>query len=434
VKQHIVNALGLPLALACLVCLAGLAACRAAPQDKAPAAGVVEITLAYTYGSIFGPIHEAIIEAFRKTHPEIRITVEAPYPDYEDLVQRTRLGMTHGAAPTLSFQGINQIRQFVDEGYAYDLTPFTRTDPRWASEHGYYRNMMALGQWGDRQYAIPFAVSTPIVYYNADLLRRTGVEADTLADTWPAIVDAARAVQRADPSVSGLFYDYLITGNWGFQALVYSEGGAMMSADERRVTFNDDAGKRAARLLRGFIDAGVMKDWSRRQGEQAFIAGKVAFYISSTSWLKSVEEKARFDLRTRLYPAGSTGIRALPTGGNAAVIITGDAAKARAAYEYAMFAAGPIGTAIVVRGSGYMPVHEAGAAALEPFYASHPNFRTSVAQIPYVFRWYAFPGAHQLKVIDTVRDALQAIVGRRMDPDAALDLAAEHVSAIVIEK
>src|SRR5262249_58451780 len=132
--------------------------------------------------------------------------------------------------------------------------------------------------------------------------------------------------------------------------------------EEADVAFNREPGIRAAQLLRAFVDDAVMKDWNRAQGEQAFIAGNVGFYFSSTSWLKGVEDKARFDMRTAFYPESSIGQRRLPSGGNAAVIITDDPKKARAAYEYAMFAAGPIGTEIMVKGSGYMPMHKEGTA------------------------------------------------------------------------
>ncbi len=173
-----------------------------------------------------------------------------------------------------------------------------------------------------------------------------------------------------------------------------------------------------------------MKDWSRQQGEQSFIAGRVGIYVSSTSWLKGVQEKTHFDLRTALFPAGSTGQRHVPAGGNAAVIVTKDPAQARAAYEYAMFAAGPLGTAIMVQGSGYMPMHADGAAALGSFYARNPNFTTSLQQIPDIVPWYAFPGTNQLKVIDTIRDALQAVVAGRQPVEAALQSAARQVSQL----
>ncbi|MEJ1964499.1 MAG: hypothetical protein WDO56_24305 [Gammaproteobacteria bacterium] len=109
------------------------------------------------------------------------------------------------------------------------------------------------------------------------------------------------------------------------------------------------------------------------------------------------------------------------------MIITKDPAKARAAYEYAMFAAGPIGTAIMVKGSGYMPMHAGGAAALKDFYAANPVYTTSLQQIPYIFHWYAFPGTSQLKIIDTIRDALQSVVAGKQSYDVALDNAARQV-------
>jgi multiple sugar transport system substrate-binding protein len=390
------------------------------------AAQTTEITLAHPYGKIFRPIHEQIIAEFNKVHPGVKVVLEAPQPDYEQLVQRTLAGIPQKNAPVLSFQGVNQVRQFVDGGHAFDLTAFAKDDPRWKQE-GYYPDMMALGEFGGRKMAIPFAISTPIMYFNADLFRKAGLDPASPPKTWPDVIAAAKKIQAAVPNTTGLFYDYLITGNWGFQALVYSEGGSMMTANESDVAFDQEPGLRAARLLRSFVDEGVMKDWNRAQGEQAFIAGNVGFYFSSTSWLKGVEDKARFDMRTAFYPESSIGKRRLPSGGNAAVIITDDARKAKAAYEYAMFAAGPIGTEIMVKGSGYMPMHREGTTRLAKFYAEHPNFKTSVEQVPFIFAWYAFPGQNTLKVIDVIKDSLQAVMSKRATPEAALRRAGDEV-------
>lgn len=386
----------------------------------------VEITLAHPYGKIFRPIHEQVIAEFNKRQPDAKIVLEAPQPDYEQLVQRTLAGVMQKNAPVLSFQGVNQVRQFVDAGHAFDLSAFVKDDPRW-KEGGYYPSMMALGRFGERQMAVPFAISTPIMYYNADLFRKAGLDPSNPPKTWPDVIAAAKKIQAAVPNATGLFYDYLITGNWGFQVLVYSEGGSMMSADEADVAFDREPGLRAAKLLRAFVDDGVMKDWNRAQGEQAFIAGNVGFYFSSTSWLKGVEDKARFDLRTAFYPESSIGQRRLPSGGNAAVVITDDPRKAKAAYEYAMFAAGPIGTEIMVKGSGYMPMHKEGTERLAKFYAEHPNYKTSVDQVPFIFPWYAFPGQNTLKIIDVIKDNLQAIVSKQAVPEVALKRAGDEV-------
>ena len=91
----------------------------------------------------------------------------------------------------------------------------------------------------------------------------------------------------------------------------------MMDEKETRVTFADEPGLRAARILRSFVDQGVMKDWTRLQGEQAFISGRVGFYAASTSWLKGVQDKTSgFAMKTSLFPVGTTGKRILPNGGS----------------------------------------------------------------------------------------------------------------------
>ncbi|MCL2029169.1 MAG: ABC transporter substrate-binding protein [Deltaproteobacteria bacterium] len=357
--------------------------------------------------------------------------LETPFPDYEELTQRTLAGISQNNAPVLSYQGVNQIRQYVEAGQAYDLSEFVAADPRWKEANGYYPNMMALGNFNGKQYAIPFAISTPIIYYNADLLRKAGIDPDNPPKTWDEMIAAAHKIKALGAEYTGLFYDYQATGNWMWQAILYSEGGSMMNDDETKVTFADAPGIRAAKMLRRFIDEGIKEDWTRLQGEQAFIAGRVGFYAASTSWLKGVEDRTRFDLRTSLFPPGSTGIRRLPNGGNAGMIITNDPAKAKAAYEYAMFAAGPIGTAIQVKGSGYMPMHEKGTEALQEFYAANPNYKTSVAQISDIFRWYSFPGTDTLKIIDIIKDRLQAIVGRSVSPEEGITTAAERVTQLL---
>src|SRR5262245_54177168 len=158
------------------------------------AAQQVEITLAHAYGKIFRPIHEQIIVEFNKKHPDVKVVLEAPQPDYEQLVQRTLAGITQKNAPVLSFQGVNQVRQFVDAGQAFNLTTFVKDDPRW-KEDGYYPGMMALGKFDDRQMAIPFAISTPIMYFNADLFRKAGLDPANPPKTWPEVIAAAKKIQ-----------------------------------------------------------------------------------------------------------------------------------------------------------------------------------------------------------------------------------------------
>ncbi|NEZ58399.1 ABC transporter substrate-binding protein [Adonisia turfae] len=388
----------------------------------------VTITLAYPYGDLFTDVHRETIEKFEAENPNIDIALQAPLANYEELAQRTLVGITQRQAPTISFQGINQVRQFVDAGHASDLSEFVAADSRW-TDGGLYESMMALGEFDGKQYAIPFAVSTPIMYYNVELLEQAGLDPENPPQTWPEVIEAAKKVQALGGDVTGMWYDYLITGNWAYQALVYSKGSSMMDDSESNITFGGETGIEAAQLLRSFVDEGVMQDWSREQGIESFVSGKVGFYFSSTSSLANLQEKSNFNLKTALFPTDEGGERRLPTGGNAAVIITDDPAEAKAAYEYAMFAAGPIGNNIMVNGTGYMPMHK--EAVDEAFYEANPNYQASIDQIPYIFRWYSFPGENNLKIIDTIKESLQAVVSGKETPEAAITKAADQAQDLV---
>ena len=150
-----------------------LALGAALPTKSFAAEEEIEFTIAHTYGKIFRPIHTKIIKEFNKIHPNIHIRLEAPMSDYEELTQRTLSGIAQGNAPVLSFQGVNQFRQYIELGAAYDITPFTQEDPRWGADSDYYPEMMKLCNFGGKQYGVPFAISTPIMYANHTLLAKS---------------------------------------------------------------------------------------------------------------------------------------------------------------------------------------------------------------------------------------------------------------------
>ena len=69
-----------------------VAAAGSAPNVFA-AEDIVEITVAHPYGKIFRPIHQKIIKEFNKIHPNVKVRLETPFPDYEELTQRTLAGI-----------------------------------------------------------------------------------------------------------------------------------------------------------------------------------------------------------------------------------------------------------------------------------------------------------------------------------------------------
>jgi multiple sugar transport system substrate-binding protein len=210
----------------------------------------------------------------------------------------------------------------------------------------------------------------------------------------------------------------------------------MLNEDATKVTFNGPEGQKAVEVLGRLASEGGMPVFTKSAGEQAFAAGKVGFEFQTTGALINTIKNvgAKFDLRTAKIPLIDPVNGKLPTGGNAAVILTHDQAKQEAAWKFAKFAAGPYGASVVVPGTGYVPNNELAAKSPEylgDFYKKNPLFQASLSQMPLMVPWYAFPGSNGVKVTQTIVDNLSRIVDQSAAPKEALDDAATDVAGML---
>ncbi|MDD2545900.1 MAG: ABC transporter substrate-binding protein [Burkholderiaceae bacterium] len=400
------------------VSAAALFACTAV----ACAQPTVEIAVDYTYADIFKEVHEKIAKDFMAKFPQYKITFRAPTPGYEEAAQQSLRQAVTNQLADVSFQGLNRQRVFVDRGIAVDMAPFIKAEKEW-SKLGYDQALLSLGQVNGRQSGIGFSLSTPIIYFNADLLRKAGIAPEQFPSTWDGVIEAAQKSKASTPGSYSMHLDWEITGNWMWQALVFANGGTMLTPDEKKVAFDGPAGKAAIQTFAKIAKDGEMRNVGLNTAVQDFASGHLAILSTSTSRLAQLTKQVgnKFTLRTARMPLGKDG--RLPAGGNVAMMFTKDPAKQKAAWEYIKFATGPLGATTMVKGTGYFPANTIPAndpQLLKTFYDEHPNHLTAIKQLPVLTGWYAFPGEHGLKITDVIKDQLQTVIAKEAPPDAAL--------------
>lgn len=398
----------------------------------APAAGMADTTIEVQYplAFIFDDVFAELKTAFEAEHPDIKVTYRAPYKEYEDGAQTTLRQSVTDQLPDVSMQAINLQRLFVDRGLAVDLKPFIAKEDDWTGR-GYSDSMMALGTFGGGTYGMAFAVSTPIIYYNTDLVTKAGGDPDNLPTDWDGVLALAKDIDALGDDVVGIYHSWAITGNWMWQALVFSHGGSMTTEGEAEIAFNDENGQRAMATFGRILDEGNMPDLSQEAARQTFFAGNMGIWTESTSLLRVAEENVggKFEWKTGPFPLAGPDPR-LPTGGNAAMMFAKGPEKQAAAWEFMKFITGPVGATIMVRGTGYAPPNALPAddpAMLKPFYDDHPNHLTALRQAPYMTPWYAFPGDNNLKIIDVIKDHLQSVANRSVTPQDGVQAMAQDV-------
>lgn len=393
----------------------------------------LEIVVDYPYPAIFKEVHEKIAKDFMAKYPQYKVVFRAPTPGYEEATQQALRQAVTNQLPDVSYQGLNRQRVFVDRGIAVDMTPFIQAEKDWG-KMGYDKALLSLGQIGSKQVGIGFSLSTPIVYFNADLVRKAGVAPEQFPTTWDGIISLAKKAKAANPGTHSLHLDWEITGNWMWQALVFSNGGTMLTPDEKKVAFDGAAGKTAMQTFAKAVSDGEMRNVSFNSANQDFISGNLAVLVTSTSRLglttKQVDK--RFDLRTARMPIEKNG--RLPAGGNVAMMFAKDPAKQKAAWEYIKYATGPQGATAMVKATGYFPANTLPAndpTLLKPFYEQNPNHLTAIKQLPVLTGWYAFPGENGLKITDVIKDHIQTVVAKDVTPDQALANMTRDVQALL---
>ena len=397
-----------------------------------------EIVVQYPYGELFNETHKQIAAEFAKKNPDVKVTFRTAYDSYEEGTQKILREAVTNQLPDVTFQGLNRVRILVDRDIAVPMDDFIKAEKDFEKE-GFHQAMFDIGTQNGKVYALPFAISLPITYWNLDLVKQAGGDPANLPTSWDGVIALAKKIDALGPDINGITYVWDITGNWLWQAPVFAQGGTMLNADESKVAFDGPEGQFAMKTLARFVTEANMPNLSQADARATFAAGKTGVHITSTSDLAKTTGMigGKFELKTHVFPDVKPGSGRLPAGGNVAMIVSTDKAKQKAAWQFIKFATGPLGASIMAKTTGYMPPNKvANDVYLKDFYVQNPNNYTAVKQLPILTKWYAFPGENGLKITDVIKDHMNSIVtrSRANEPQKVLDDMTRDVQKLLPKK
>ena len=230
----------------------------------------------------------------------------------------------------------------------------------------------------DAHYAVPYARSTTIYYYNADQYAEAGIaEAPT---TWEEVAENSQALIDAGVTETAFSFppaeDYPA---WMMNNIVWGYGGGWSDEWDASAVTSDET---VAAVQ--FAQDAVRDGWANvSSGSPAddFAAGATSQFIGSTGSLGGVTEAAGFEVGVAMLPGGPVEQElVVPTGGAGIAISSASTPEEQlAAAMLADFLTSAESTVTFSSQTGYMPVRsDADASAL---YAENPNFRVAVEQL-----------------------------------------------------
>lgn len=389
-----------------------------------------EITLdvLYCFPS-FARFHEPVAAEFMKAHPNIKIKFRAPSPTYDDGHQVILRSALTNQLPDIFYSGFHLFPELVrtldkrkqavalDELIAKEGADFRKSN--------YSDNLIALGTVDKKIYGIPFNASNPIVYFNADLVKKAGVTPEAFPQTIDEIIALAGKIKDPAAGINGMAYDvHGWPDSWLFEAMITQAGGSLLTPNGQDIAFDGPTGLKALQTFRRMVTDGGMQliDWE--QSRQAFGAGKIGIFFTTPAHLTQITGlvAGKFDLRTTKFPIADKEKGRIPTGGNAVMTFTQDPAKLAAVWTFIKYVTGPTAQKMVVEMTGYLPTNlkASGPEFLGPFYDKNPNYRTPILQIERAGPWGAYPDGNTVRIWRAQRDIIGKVMRGDVTPDAGL--------------
>jgi sn-glycerol 3-phosphate transport system substrate-binding protein len=247
----------------------------------------------------------------------------------------------------------------------------------------YVDTLLADYEFGGRHYALPYARSTPLFYYNKAVWEMAGLP-DRGPNSWQEFDEWGPQLQRvvgAGKWAHGWANAELIS--WTFQGPNWTFGGAY--SDKWTLTFTDPATIAAGNFLRDSIHrrgyAAVANDIANE-----FATGILASTVASTGALVGVTAAARFDFGAAPLPTGPGGAPGCPTGG-AGLAIPAKLSEDRKlnALKFIAFVTSPASTAYFSQRTGYLAVRKSVLRdpSQQKYLADNPRARVAMDQLPH---------------------------------------------------
>ncbi len=380
----------------------------------------------YAFGGKNREVTEEHIKRFNESQSKYRIE-GAFQGDYFQAIAKIRAASVTKTAPPIFHVVGEFLPNLWKAGLLENLEPYAKgpngTDladflPA-QTQQGYFDY---LGQRPAPLFALPFFRSTPILYYNADMLAAKGLHPPK---TWDDLRAAARTLTVREGSEVKT-YGFEVPVDWWFwYAMLHEAGGSLLSPDGRKAAFRD----KGSEALKFWIDL-VQKDKTMKQPpgkdysawevtNTDFINGRVAMMFTSTAFLNYITSNAKFKVGTAFLPAKAKS--AVPTGGTFFVMLKdAPAPQKEAGWAFIKWMTDPAQTISLSKATGYMPIRVSAIKSpeMQTFYREHPNYRVALDQLTYAQKFPFSPA-----LFDVYREAVQPnleapVVGTKSLADA----------------
>jgi ABC-type glycerol-3-phosphate transport system substrate-binding protein len=423
------------------------AACSGAgpgPQQSTEAditlSGPVSVTL---WHALSGPQQvalDAMVKKFNETNGKGITLTALNQGGYTQLYQKTLGAIQAGSLPELGHAYESFVADYMKADVVVDLGPYKDSKTNGLSQvsqddiYKSYYDTNTFPQYGNRLLSWPFSKSLAVMYVNNDVLKEIG---KPIPKTWDEFEATALAAQKKDSSGKVTRYGFAFNTDASyFNAQVYARGGSLMASDNKTVTWNGKEGLAVLQMYDRMNKNGSGYAPKGFDFQNDLAAGKLAFFLSSTStvpFMKDLADKQPFSWSIANLPQSTTDATKAKTvqfGANVAVFKS-TPEKQLASWLFIKWFTETEQSAQFASTSYYMPVRKTAADSqvLKDYWTKVPQGKQGFELIQYSTPEPNIRGQQDIR--DVIFNMITEVITAKSTPEAAITTAGTKANQII---
>ena len=393
----------------------------------------VELTFYYPV-AVGGPITktiDAMVADFTAKNPAIKVTpvFAGNYTETMNKVQTAIQGNQKPDVAVLLATDIFTLNSMKAIVPFDDLVAADKEGKAWLADFtpGFMGNSILEG----KTWSVPFQRSTVVLYYNKDLFKAAGLDAEKPPKNWEELVSFGKKLTKSGQW--GLEIPSDGNPSWVFSSFFIQQGKHVVNEAGTEVAFNAPEVITSLEFIQSLskkekiMPEGVIK-WGDVPNN--FAAGKTAMIYHTTGSignLRNTMDPAKIGIAP--LPAGKK--YGAPTGGGNLYILKTDKAREAAAYKFVKFMTETDRMAQWSADTGYIPARKSAVESKiwKDAVTAFPGLGQAAAALQYSEREIA---AYQnQQVLKAFGDQLQTVVTATRPVKEAMDQAQKDATAIL---
>jgi len=419
------------------------------PAALSSATGPIQLNFWESMPRANGDALQALTDKYNASQSKVHVNLVVQ-TSYQDTFTKVTSGLSTGQLPDIAMLTDTDTQAAID---TQAFMPVQSCINSFNYPTGdFLARALAYWQVQGTQWAMPFGVSGPVLFYNKLAFQKAGLDPNAPPATLPALVAAANTLKIKGQGGLGLVLDpwhletWLATDN---QLFANTQNGRAGRAT--KVVFKSAAGLAVFQNLSDLVRNGStttnsIQGAGRYDNLLGVGSGKYAMTIDTSAALGTVEQV----LGTGAYPNVDLGVAPFPKlaanstggvepGGNGLWISKkSSAAQRAAAWSYIAFLDSTASQATWATATGYVPLRKTSAASpsVQALWTKDPRWKVAYTQLTVGVQTAATAGA----VVGPFNDVHQAIADAEASmfvsnvaPAVALNSAATKADQVIAD-